>query len=570
MKCAYNQPLFAVAIACASAFCINAAGVVWHVDDSNCPGPGSGSIADPFCSIQDAIDAAFNGDTVSVEPGLYFEAINLNGKQISVESVGGPGPTRIVATGLGTSAITCTSGELPATEIRGFSIIGGVGTNVEVSPGVFERRGGGMYIVNTSPTVEECIFTANTAVRGGGLYAETSASILNDCEFFGNDATGGASSIDNKGGGICFNNAFIDPTRCRFENNNAHFGGGIYLIFGELEIIDCEFDSNTGLKGGGLYAQNMDPRLTRCTFVDNNANGTSSVTGVGAGMAFEFGADPTAIDCTFRGNDAERTGGAVYAVSSDGVYQACAFFDNSANDGSGGGMWLSGGTDTNILNCIYGNNTATFRAGGVGTSTNGFATITNCTFYLNDAGLEGGAMFFVESACNVRNSIAWANFPDQIATLGSPTITYSNVQGGYAGTGNIDADPMFVSAASEDFDLQSGSPCIDAGSNPAVVGVTEDFDDDPRKVDDPATADTGIGGAPLIDIGAQEYQPALCAADLTNSSGGGPDGMVNVFDLFVLLSNWNINGPGAALAEPTNIVDVFDLFVLLGAWGQCP
>lgn len=60
-----------------------------------------------------------------------------------------------------------------------------------------------------------------------------------------------------------------------------------------------------------------------------------------------------------------------------------------------------------------------------------------------------------------------------------------------------------------------------------------------------------------------------CPADLTNSTGGGPDGVVNVFDLFVLLSNWNSNGPGANLAAPFNIVDVFDLFVLLGAWGDC-
>lgn len=64
--------------------------------------------------------------------------------------------------------------------------------------------------------------------------------------------------------------------------------------------------------------------------------------------------------------------------------------------------------------------------------------------------------------------------------------------------------------------------------------------------------------------------PAVyCATDLTNSSGGGPDGDVNVFDLFVLLANWNTSGPGAAIAPPTNVVDVFDLFALLADWGTC-
>ena len=63
--------------------------------------------------------------------------------------------------------------------------------------------------------------------------------------------------------------------------------------------------------------------------------------------------------------------------------------------------------------------------------------------------------------------------------------------------------------------------------------------------------------------------PAGCPADLTNNSGGGPDGSVDVFDLFVLLANWNLNGPGADLAAPNDIVDVFDLFVMLDAWGDC-
>ena len=60
-----------------------------------------------------------------------------------------------------------------------------------------------------------------------------------------------------------------------------------------------------------------------------------------------------------------------------------------------------------------------------------------------------------------------------------------------------------------------------------------------------------------------------CPADLTGSGGPPPDGEVNVFDLFVLLANWNMDGPGADLAPPSNLIDVFDLFVMLDAWGPC-
>ena len=64
--------------------------------------------------------------------------------------------------------------------------------------------------------------------------------------------------------------------------------------------------------------------------------------------------------------------------------------------------------------------------------------------------------------------------------------------------------------------------------------------------------------------------PALfCATDLTDNSGGGPDGQVDVFDLFLLLANWSMDGPGANIAPPTDVVDVFDLFVMLDDWGKC-
>jgi hypothetical protein len=77
-------------------------------------------------------------------------------------------------------------------------------------------------------------------------------------------------------------------------------------------------------------------------------------------------------------------------------------------------------------------------------------------------------------------------------------VTYSDVDGSYAGTGNIDADPLFVSTA--DLHLQSTSPCIDAGSNAAVPsGVTTDLDGDPRIVDGP-DADS----IATVDMGAYE------------------------------------------------------------------
>lgn len=64
--------------------------------------------------------------------------------------------------------------------------------------------------------------------------------------------------------------------------------------------------------------------------------------------------------------------------------------------------------------------------------------------------------------------------------------------------------------------------------------------------------------------GLQIHKIAPCPVDTANN-----DGLVNVFDLFALLSNWSTSGPGADIAEPTNVVDVFDLFGMLSAWGAC-
>ncbi len=80
------------------------AGVVIHVDDDNCPGPGSGSERDPYCSIQTAIDNAVDTDEIVVAPGTYFETIDFLGKAITLRSSDGAEVTTIDATDLFSSA----------------------------------------------------------------------------------------------------------------------------------------------------------------------------------------------------------------------------------------------------------------------------------------------------------------------------------------------------------------------------------------------------------------------------------------------------------------------------------
>src|SRR5215510_11155122 len=108
-------------------------------------------------TIQRAIDAAVNGDTVIVAPGTYNEAINFSGKAITVKSSGSAEATVISAKGLNTSVVTCTSGETANSKLLGFTITQGAGTPVQID----YPLGGGMYCINSSPLISYCIFSAN-------------------------------------------------------------------------------------------------------------------------------------------------------------------------------------------------------------------------------------------------------------------------------------------------------------------------------------------------------------------------------------------------------------------------
>jgi len=123
----------------------------WYVDDDVCPAVGARTVDDPFCSIQHASNAASDGDTIIVAPRVYYEAIPFNGVAVRSCSSEGASVTRIDASGLNDTVVTCVSREGPATILEGFRITGRHAT-----------YGAGMLTVSSSPTVTNCVFTGNT------------------------------------------------------------------------------------------------------------------------------------------------------------------------------------------------------------------------------------------------------------------------------------------------------------------------------------------------------------------------------------------------------------------------
>ena len=227
-------------------------------------------------------------------------------------------------------------------------------------------------------------------------------------------------------------------------------------------------------------------------------------------------ATPKSTTVTLFQNVGEADGAGMYNhTNSSPMVTNCIFMENSVLGGiggeDGGGMVNANNSNPRLTNCTFIANTAGLD-GGAMLNANSNPILVNCTFSGNSANNDGGGIYNeFESMPTVTNCIFWENIPNEIVdNSGSSTlVNYSDVQGGWSGSGgigNIDADPLFANAAAVDFHLLPGSPCIDAGDNTAVpLSITTDLDGNPRFLDDPATPDTGNGTPPIVDMGAYEF-----------------------------------------------------------------
>lgn len=304
-------------------------------------------------------------------------------------------------------------------------------------------------------------------------------------------------------------------------------------------------DGNVLIRGSGTL-----------TFRSRSGPADTILDGLGDhGPAFdlEFAA-PTIEGLTFRNfrNDS-FSGGAISMYGGEPVIRNCVFRDNHAGR-DGGAVFSWELSDALMVNCLFEGNSAA----GIGGAIFGYgsATAINCTFVDNSAGAGGhAAAWFVElHNCVVRGG------PGQLDV--ARPVSYSNVQGGHVGEGNIDMDPLFVDPDAGDYRLGAGSPSIDAGSSVLVPeGVLTDFDGRERFVDDPATPDTGTGGPggrAVVDMGAWEFQPS-CVADCDGS------GDLSIFD-FLCYQNLFAAGDPAADLDGDGLLTIFDFLAFQNAF----
>ena len=361
-------------------------------------------------------------------------------------------------------------------------------------------------------------------------------------------------------------------------NGYAYVGAGIRYTNGSSPTVtDCIISGNLAWRsGGGIRCYNSDPAFIDCIITGNTADYLD-----GGGVYCCNKSDPAFIDCIISENTADRHGGGVYYRDGDPTFIDCIIAGNSAGDG--GGIYCRDDNST-FTNCIIVGNSAD-EGGGLCCGTNGAPAVVNCLFTGNTASLGGAAYCGYSASPVFANCILWGDTPQEFYTWGGhPQVSYSDVQGGWSGTGNIDADPLFVDPDGPDDDpdtwedndyrLGPGSPCIDAANNYAVPADEFDLDQDgdtdepipfdldgnPRFVDDPDTDDTGHGTPPIVDMGAYEFQVPR-AGDLDG------DNDTDQADLGILLADWSCQVNCVGDLDGDDDVDQADIGILLADWG---
>jgi len=417
-----------------------------------------------------------------------------------------------------------------------------------------DGAGGAILCYNSSPTISENTIRCCSASNGGGIFCSSSDAILS-----------GNTIIDNlageHGGGLFLYRHFGVVSSNLISDNHSGGGAGIYSERSTPEIIDNAITGNsTGGRGGGIGCYHSGPIIRDNTISEN-------VSGNGGGISFFGSCTPEVTGNSISGNTVTGEhgyGGGIECVTAPGyteVIRENTITGNHAVRGGGIGCYWS---SPEIMGNTIRDNSATFgggiacveeseptigqnsvfentayRGGGI-YCLDSSPTVSGNTVNENRADRGGGGVFCENSRPTIANTILWGdtavNGPEIFVRSGDPPIVrYCDVQGGWPGTGNIDADPLFAGPYNDDFHLRWHSPCINAGHpsltdpdgtrsdigafyfNLAVLGIVEVYPHDEPIMIPPQGGDITYDGGVLnlsrgdltVDIWAQTFVPGL-------------------------------------------------------------
>jgi hypothetical protein len=525
-----------------------------------------------YADLQLALAAAVSGDTVRVANGVYKPTATTDPSAAfvlknGVSLLGGyagfaaadpdaRNPTSHVSTLSGdvnSSAAQPDSYHVvlainvdASALLDGFTIRDGQATRSST----YADFGGGMYCSASSPTVNNCRFTANRANKGSGVAVlSASAPAFTHCAFDANVGTG----VSWHGEGIYCDSSSLTVSDCTFANHSGSFAGtamynnqssatlrgctfrsnaGPMRNFdSSMTLVDCQFLDSTG-SANDIEHNAGTLRLTNCSFVNSQSPaGTVSLfqttafitdslflANAGGGVRTS-GGSTTISSCRFEGN--QSSGGAGARLNGAATVTDCLFIGNISS--SGGALLCDGIQPISIDRCIMQGNIATeggaffggmtvlsnclivgnraVKGGGICIPSAQPTTLVNCTIAYNTATTEGGGIYQrdnVEQQLLLKNSIIWGNTAESQSQIRNftthVTLDFCDVQGGWSGLGdnNFNADPQFLRTPDPGDDLTW------------------------------ATADDGFGDlrvqptSPVVDVGDNAAVPVGITKDLLN------------------------------------------------------
>ncbi len=335
------------------------------------------------------------------------------------------------------------------------------GDVVLVAPGTYTEN---INFEGKAITVMSSAGAATTIINGGNVgsvvtfdSAETSAAILSGFTI----ENGNATITNYDGGGIEISGASPTITKNIIENNVAcDGGGGIHVSFGSPLIQGNKILKNSQLNCSGGVG--------------------------GGGVAIVGAASARLINNTISGNSwSSSSGGGVTLFAAGSPVIENNIINNNSSFNSGGGIWLvNAGTEQIIQNVITGNSSASGAGIYFTLGSYGQVLIKN-TIANNTGSTLGSALYTIGDGTPIvmdNNILAGNNGQNAVycdPTYGSEPPSFNNNDAfassgtGFLGdcstdssiNGNISANPLFVNPLRANYQLQSTSPAVNAGTN---------------------------------------------------------------------------------------------------------
>lgn len=394
--------------------------------------------------------------------------------------------------------------------------------NVTISGNTALMGGGGIHCVNDcAPSLASVTITENTAGVGGGggirCMANSSPRFdsLNRCNVFFNSAASGTPGCDFCAYGCPIIDVIVDTFTVLHPNEYfaspvANFtfdilNAKLAQVSEDLYVSPTGSNDNSGLTSDEplrtihyalmkIHADSTNPHTIHLAHGTYSASQTGEVFPLlcrsHVSLQGEIGASAIL--------DAEGHGFVLGFVNSHDLSVENMSIQNGSHLSAGGIACSNSSpdiTNVTISRCH------TWTGGGIACF-NSSPNLTNVTISGNTADVGGGVYCYGNSSPSLVNCVLWDNSPEGIGVhSGSPSVVYSDIQGGWLGTGNIDADPLFIGSGDHPLSLQENSPCIDAGTPDTsglnlppwdIIGNVRIWDGDGDQI-------------AIIDMGAYEY-----------------------------------------------------------------